>query len=298
MSAGVAGTTLQRDSVRALTPNARDATAAVASACHERASRRPLTALHSMHFGIARPPRRRYCIRVISSDSSRTNPTSPHSDHEVPGIAAPGSCHDLLGSSFGGTSCATPVTAAISALLMSANTSLKIWPERSARSCSRPPTTSADGADCSKYADGADGTGRVNSYYARLTASKRESGTTPQFRAHDYGLMTASDRAAPRASPGRIVPSSSAAAPGPPGHRRALQARLPGHGDDGTPAGALAPRRRGQRPRQHGAATAGRAARARSKRSVRTASSRRRASAMALSTLSEAPLMSPRARRV
>ena len=67
-------------------------------------------------------------------------------------------------------------------------------------------------ADYSKYADGADGTGRVNSYYARLTASKRESGTTPQFRAHDYGLMTASDRAAPRASPG----GSSLPAPPPP----------------------------------------------------------------------------------
>lgn len=134
------------------------------------------------------------CNDVISGDSSRKNPTSPHSDHEVPGIAAPGSRHDLLGSSFGGTSCATPVTAAISALLMSANTSLKIWPEAiRAILLATANYQRADGADYSKYADGADGTGLVNSYYARPTASNRESGTTPQFRAHDYGLMTASD---------------------------------------------------------------------------------------------------------
>jgi subtilisin len=81
------------------------------------------------------------CNDAISSDSSRKNPTSPHADHEVPAVAAPGSRHDLLGSSFGGTSCATPVTAAISALLMSRNTSLKTGRRPSARSCSPPPTT-------------------------------------------------------------------------------------------------------------------------------------------------------------
>ena len=134
------------------------------------------------------------CNDVISGDSSHKNPISPHSDHEVPGIAAPGSRHDLLGSSFGGTSCATPVTAAISALLMSANTSLKIWPEAiRAILLATANYQRADGADYSKYADGADNTVLVNAYFARPTASKRESGTTPQFRAHDYGLMTASD---------------------------------------------------------------------------------------------------------
>jgi subtilisin len=134
------------------------------------------------------------CNDAISGDSSRKNPTSPHSDHEVPGLAAPGSRHDLLGSSFGGTSCATPVTAAISALLMSANTSLKIWPEAiRAILLATANYQRADGADYTKYADGADGVGLINAHYARLTASQRESGTTPQFRAHDYGLMTASD---------------------------------------------------------------------------------------------------------
>ena len=134
------------------------------------------------------------CNDAISGDSSRKNPTSPHSDHEVPAVAAPGSRHDLLGSSFGGTSCATPVTAAISALLMSANASLKIWPEAiRAILLATANYQRADGADYSKYADGADGTGLINAYYARLTAGVRESGMTPQYRAHDYGLMTAAD---------------------------------------------------------------------------------------------------------
>jgi subtilisin len=134
------------------------------------------------------------CNDVISSDSSRKNPTSPHSDHEVPAVAAPGSRHDLLGSSFGGTSCATPVTAAISALLMSRNTSLKIWPEAiRAILLATANYQNADGASYSKYADGADGAGLINAYYGMLTAGRRETGTAAQFRAHDYGLMTVGD---------------------------------------------------------------------------------------------------------
>jgi hypothetical protein len=134
------------------------------------------------------------CNDAISSDSSRKNPTSAHSDHEVPAVAAPGSRHDLLGSSFGGTSCATPVTAAISALLMNRNTSVKIWPEAiRAILLATANYQRADGADYSKYADGADGAGLINAYYGMLTVGQRESGATPQFRAHDYGLMTAAD---------------------------------------------------------------------------------------------------------
>jgi hypothetical protein len=134
------------------------------------------------------------CNDDISSSSSYKNPTSPHADHEVPALAAPGSRHDLLGSSFGGTSCATPVTASIAALLMSRDGALKIWPEAiRAILLATANYQQADDANYSKYADGKDGAGMVNAYYGMLTAGKRESGTTPQFRAHDYGLMTAGD---------------------------------------------------------------------------------------------------------
>ena len=134
------------------------------------------------------------CNDVISSDSSRKNPISPHRDHEVPAIAAPGSRHDLLGDSFGGTSCATPVSASIGALLMSRNPRLRIWPEAiRAILLATANFQRADGSDYSKYGEGADGAGMINAYYGMVTADIRESGTTPQFRAHDYGLMTARD---------------------------------------------------------------------------------------------------------
>jgi hypothetical protein len=134
------------------------------------------------------------CNDAMSSNSSRKNPTSPHSDHQVPAIAAPGSPHDLLGSSFGGTSCATPVTAAIAALLMSKNSSLKIQPEAiRAILLASANYQRADGSDYSNTSDGADGAGTINAHYGMLIAGVRESGATPQLRAHDYGLMTAGD---------------------------------------------------------------------------------------------------------
>lgn len=134
------------------------------------------------------------CDDVISSSSSWKNPSSPHDDHEVPAIAAPGSRHELLGSSFGGTSCATPVAASIAALLMSKNTSLKIWPEAiRAILLATANYQGADGADYSRSSDGKDGAGMVNALYGMWTAGRRESNGKPQFRAHDYGHVQASD---------------------------------------------------------------------------------------------------------
>jgi hypothetical protein len=112
----------------------------------------------------------------------------------VPAIASPGSRHALLGDSFGGTSAATPVTASIAALLMSENASLKIWPEAiRAILLATANYQRADSANWSRSADGKDGTGLTNAYFADLAARKRETSTTAQFRAHDYGLMSAAD---------------------------------------------------------------------------------------------------------
>lgn len=134
------------------------------------------------------------CDDVISTTSSWKNPTSPHSDHEVPAIAAPGSRHALLGSSFGGTSCATPVSASIAALLMSRNRRLMIWPEAiRAILLATANYQRADGRDYSRFNDGRDGAGMVNSLYGMWTAGRREANGKPQFRAHDYGLARARD---------------------------------------------------------------------------------------------------------
>ncbi len=133
------------------------------------------------------------CNDSIADSSSWKNPDTLHDDREIPEIASPGSRHALLGSSFGGTSCATPVTASIAALLMSKNTNLKIWCEAiRAILLATANYQDADCSDWSKYSDGKDGTGLTNSYYAYLTANRRETTDKPQFRAHDYGTMTAS----------------------------------------------------------------------------------------------------------
>lgn len=133
------------------------------------------------------------CNDSISSSSSWKNPTTSHGDREVPEIASPGSRHALLGTSFGGTSAATPVTASIATLLMSKNSSLKIWPEAiRAILLATANYQNADGANWSKYSDGKDGTGMTNTLYGYYTANRRETTEAPQFRAHDYGVMRSS----------------------------------------------------------------------------------------------------------
>ncbi len=130
------------------------------------------------------------CNDSMSPDSSFLDPDSPHSDREVPAIASPGSLVSLLGSTFGGTSAATPVTAAITADLLSRNPTLKSWPEATrAILLATANYQGADGQSWSKSAEGKDGTGMTNAYFAALAADTRETTTTPQFRAHDYGTL-------------------------------------------------------------------------------------------------------------
>ncbi|MFN7963817.1 MAG: S8 family serine peptidase [Thermoanaerobaculia bacterium] len=132
------------------------------------------------------------CNDVMDPTSSWINPTSAHGDHEAPAIASPGSLVDLLGSTFGGTSAATPVTASIAADVMSSNAALKFWPE-AVRALLLASATyqGSDGANYSKFADGKDGAGLTNGYYAYLAGKTRETTATPQYRAHDYGTLTA-----------------------------------------------------------------------------------------------------------
>ena len=133
------------------------------------------------------------CDDVMTESSTWKDPISVHGDREVPAIASPGSRHDLLGSDFGGTSAATPVTASIASVLMSAQPSLRIWPEAvRAILLATANYQGADGASWSKWSDGKDGAGMTNTKYARWAALRRETTTAPQYRAHDYGSLTAS----------------------------------------------------------------------------------------------------------
>lgn len=133
------------------------------------------------------------CNDEMADSSSWKNPSSPHGDREVPEIASPGSRHAMLGSSFGGTSAATPVTASVAALLMDANQSLTIWPE-AIRAILQSSATyqKADGANWSLSADGKDGAGMTHALRAYHTAVQRSSSSAPHRNAHDYGSLSSS----------------------------------------------------------------------------------------------------------
>jgi hypothetical protein len=131
------------------------------------------------------------CNDQMADSSSWKNPSSPHGDREIPEIASPGSRHAMLGSSFGGTSAATPVTASVAALLMDANQSLTIWPE-AIRAILQASATyqKTDGANWSLSADGKDGAGMTHALRAYHTAVQRGSTNTPHRHGHDYGSLS------------------------------------------------------------------------------------------------------------
>lgn len=136
----------------------------------------------------------RRCDAEISFSSSWKNPTTPHSDRELPELVAPGSRHSLLGGTFGKTSCATPVAASIASLLMAKYDQLKIRPEAiRAILLATANYQGADHSDWDPVYDGKDGTGLINAELALETASRRESTTASQPWAHDYGTMTSAD---------------------------------------------------------------------------------------------------------
>ena len=66
------------------------------------------------------------CDDTISAGSSWKNPDSSHGGREIPEIAAPGSTHEVIGTTFGGTSCATPVAASIATCAAAAANS-SLW---------------------------------------------------------------------------------------------------------------------------------------------------------------------------
>ncbi|HEX2044363.1 MAG TPA: S8/S53 family peptidase, partial [Gaiellaceae bacterium] len=65
----------------------------------------------------------------MSSSSVFRNPTSSHGDRELPEIAANGTGVEAVDLTKSGTSMASPAVAGVTALLQSASSTLKSWPE-------------------------------------------------------------------------------------------------------------------------------------------------------------------------
>lgn len=133
------------------------------------------------------------CDDSMSSSSSFKDPQSTWGDREIPEIAAPGSTHEVIGTTFGGTSCATPVAASIATCLIGANSLLRTWPE-GVRAIMQATANyqRADNADFRSWADGKDGTGMLDAWYAVLAGKTRANNTSSYYRAHDYGWLGAS----------------------------------------------------------------------------------------------------------
>lgn len=133
------------------------------------------------------------CDDTMSSSSSWKDPISSHGDREIPEVAAPGSTHEVIGTTFGGTSCATPVAASIATCLIGANTSLRTWPE-GLRAIMQATANfqQADNSTFATWRDGKDGTGMLDAWYAALTAKTRANNTSTYYRGHDYGYISSS----------------------------------------------------------------------------------------------------------
>ena len=102
------------------------------------------------------------CDDQVYDESSWKDPTSAHSDREVPAIAAPGERHNVLTTSFGGTSAATPVAASMAGLLIDQVGSLATWPEAvRAIMLASANYQQGDGATWRSWLDGRDGVGEV-----------------------------------------------------------------------------------------------------------------------------------------
>lgn len=130
------------------------------------------------------------CNDTMGSTSSYKNPTSPHSDRELPPLATVGSDHALLGTTLGGTSAATPATAGIAAVVMQANTALMKWPEAMRAILLATATyQKADGANWGLGSEGKDGTGLTNAKLAAEAGVLRWNGNAV-YASHDYGLLT------------------------------------------------------------------------------------------------------------
>jgi len=65
----------------------------------------------------------------MSASSCFVNPTSPHSDRELPELAANGTSVTADGITMGGTSMASPAVTGSVALLQETDSTLRIWPE-------------------------------------------------------------------------------------------------------------------------------------------------------------------------
>jgi hypothetical protein len=134
----------------------------------------------------------------MSSDSVFRNPSSSHSDRELPEIAANGTGVTTVGLTLSGTSMAAPAVAGGAALIQQKAPTLKSWPEGCRAillaSAWRNPAGSTWRADLIAGVDGVDGSGALDSNAAvQITGSRRTPTSAPSRRGWDIGTFRSAD---------------------------------------------------------------------------------------------------------
>lgn len=134
----------------------------------------------------------------MSGSSVFRNPTTTHSDRELPEICANGTSVTTVGLTKSGTSMAAPAAAGAAALVQNANSSVKTWPEGCRAillaGAKRNVVGNTWWSDVVADNDASDGSGSVDALESvRIAQSKRSKNAAATQRGWNAGLLTSSD---------------------------------------------------------------------------------------------------------
>jgi hypothetical protein len=135
---------------------------------------------------------------AMASSSVFRNPTSSHGDRELPEIAANGTSVEADDITMTGTSQASPAAAGVAALIQSASSTLKVWPEGCRAILLAASTRNIVGdtwwQDVIDGDDASDGAGAMNALESfRITQNRRGRNNAPSRRGWDVGTLDSND---------------------------------------------------------------------------------------------------------
>jgi subtilase family protein len=135
---------------------------------------------------------------AMSGDSVFRNPSSAHSDRELPELAANGTSVTAVKLTKSGTSMAAPAAAGCTALMQQANSTLKSWPEGCRAILLAGATRNVVGntwwVDRVAGVDASDGSGAVDALESvRITRSRSSRNNTATRRGWDVGTLRSAD---------------------------------------------------------------------------------------------------------